>query len=289
MAKLLAKFKQLKKLIKPTRCSVGLALGSGGARGLAHVGALKVLTQADIKADYIAGTSIGAIIGAWLALGKSLDELEALCLSFDRAKAWRQFVDMGNPRYSFLAGRKVKKFVQSIFGQQQFTDCQIPLAIVTTDLANGQEVVLRQGSIAQAVLASIAIPGLLPPVKTGHRYLIDGGSTNVTPASVVAKMGAQVIIAMDLSVRPSARFKTRPTLFTTLAQAYTIIREQSVKYQLAKTKSDRHCLIIVQPQFDDIIDTFQFDQTAKFIKLGEIAMRQRLPNIRQALAKSSKI
>lgn len=288
MVKSLAKPKQL-KTSKHVGPSVGLALGGGGARGLAHIGALKILSQTGIKISYIAGTSIGAIIGAWLALGQPFDKLEELCLTFDRSKAWRQFVDIGNPRYSFLAGQKIKKFVNQLFGRKKFTDCQIPLAIVATDLANGQEVILRQGSIAQAVLASIAIPGLLPPVKLNRRYLIDGGSINITPASVVAQLGAQIIIAMDLSVQPSAHFQAKPTLFTTLVQAYTIIREQSVKYQLAKIKSDRQRLIIVRPVFDDIIDTFQFDQTAKFIKLGEEAMRRRLPAVRQALAKLGKI
>ena len=264
---------------------IGLALGGGGARGLAHVGALKVLTKADIRPDYIAGTSIGAIIGAWLALGKSLDELEALCLSFDRSKAWRELVDIGNPRYSFLAGKKVKKFVQKIFGHKQFGDCQIPLAIVATDLANGQEVIISQGSITQAVLASIAIPGLLPAVPVDRRYLVDGGSTNITPASVVSQLGAKVIIALDLSVQPTAHFTTKPTLFTTLVQSYTIIREQSIKYQLSQIKGSNCQLILVQPVFTDIVDTFQFDQIAEFIGLGETAMRRRLKTIKQALAK----
>lgn len=96
MVKSLVKPKQL-KINKPIGPTVGLALGGGGARGLANVGALKILSQAGIKIDYIAGTSIGAIIGAWLALDKSLEELEELCFSFDRSKAWRQFVDIGNP------------------------------------------------------------------------------------------------------------------------------------------------------------------------------------------------
>lgn len=276
----------VKSLVK---LKIGLALGGGGARGLAHIGALKVLAQTGISPDYIAGTSIGAIIGAWLALGKPLDELESLCLSFDRSKAWRQFVDIGNPRYSFLAGKKVKKFVQSIFGRKQFKDCQIPLAIVATDLANGQEVIIRQGSLTRAVLASIAIPGLFPPVQVDRSYLVDGGSTNITPASVVSQLGAQVIIAMDLSVQPSAHFTAKPTLFTTLMQSYTIIREQSVKYQLSRVKEKNHQLIMVRPVFNDIVDTFQFDQTAEFIKLGEEAMRRRLPAIKKALAKPQKI
>lgn len=276
----------VKSLVKP---KVGIALGGGGARGLAHIGALKVLAQADISPGYLAGTSIGAIIGAWLALGKPLAEFEKICLSFDRSKAWRQFVDIGNPRYSFFAGQKVKKFVQTIFGRKKFKDCQIPLAIVATNLANGQEVIIRQGNIARAVLASIAIPGLFPPVQIDNCYLVDGGSTNITPASVVSQLGAKVIIAMDLSVQPSAHFTAKPTLFTTLMQSYTIIREQSVKYQLSKVKEKNHQLIVVRPTFNEIIDTFQFDQTAEFIKLGEEAMRLRLPTIKRALAKLNKI
>lgn len=279
MVKSLVKSKALKKK------AIGLALGGGGARGLAHVGALKVLEESGIRPDYIAGTSIGAIIGAWLALGKPLDELEGLCLSFDRARAWRELVDIGNPRYSFLAGKKIAHFIQKLFGRHQFKDCQIPLAIVATDLANGQEVVIRQGSIVKAVLASIAIPGLLPAVQIDRRYLVDGGSANVTPVSVVSHLGAKVIIALDLSVQPSARFTTQPTLFTSLIQSYTIIREQSIKYQLTQMKSRQPAVILVQPKFTDIVDTFQFNQTASFIQLGEMAMRQRLATINRALAK----
>ncbi|HNQ45346.1 MAG TPA: patatin-like phospholipase family protein, partial [bacterium] len=185
------------------RHKIGLALGGGGARGLAHIGVLKVLAEAGIGPDYLAGTSIGAIIGASLALGKSLDDLEALSLSFNRSKAWRTFVDVGNPRYSFLAGKKMQKFVYSLFGRKQFSDCEIPLSVVATDLANGQEVVIDKGSIAKAVLASIAIPGLLPPVKYGNRYFVDGGSSNVTPASVLVKTPSKVIIAVDVSVPPA--------------------------------------------------------------------------------------
>lgn len=119
--------------------------------------------------------------------------------------------------------------------------------------------------------------------------MIDGGPTNITPASVAAQFGAKIVIAMDLSVQPLAHFQAKPTLFMTLMQAYTIIREQSVKYQLAKAKANQRRLIIVRPIFDDIINTFHFDQTANFIKLGEEAMCRRLPAVRQALAKLGKI
>ena len=267
------------------RHKIGLALGGGGARGLAHIGVLKVLAEAGIGPDYLAGTSIGAIIGASLALGKSLDDLEALSLSFNRSKAWKTFVDVGNPRYSFLAGKKMQKFVYSLFGRKQFSDCEIPLSVVATDLANGQEVVIDKGSIAKAVLASIAIPGLLPPVKYGNRYFVDGGSSNVTPVSVLAKTPSKVIIAVDVSVPPAVNFLNRPTLFTTLIQAYTIIRDQSLKYQLSQAKVRHKSLIIVRPAFNDIVDTFQFNQIPDFIALGETAMRHSLPTIKRALVK----
>ena len=267
------------------RHKIGLALGGGGARGLAHIGVLKVLAEAGIGPDYLAGTSIGAIIGASLALGKSLDDLEALSLSFNRSKAWRTFVDVGNPRYSFLAGKKMQKFVYSLFGRKQFSDCEIPLSVVATDLANGQEVVIDKGSIAKAVLASIAIPGLLPPVKYGNRYFVDGGSSNVTPASVLVKTPSKVIIAVDVSVPPAVNFLNRPTLFTTLIQAYTIIRDQSIKYQLSQAEVKHKSLIIVRPAFNDIVDTFQFNQIPDFIALGETAMRHSLPTIKRALVK----
>ena len=192
------------------------------------------------------------------------------------------FVDVGNPRYSF--GWQKMQFLFSLFGRKQFSDCEIPLSVVTTDLANGQEAV-QKGSIAKAVLASIAIPGLLPPVKYGNRYFVDGGSSNVTPASVLVKTPSKVIIAVDVSVPPAVNFLNRPTLFTTLIQAYTIIRDQSLKYQLSQAKVRHKSLIIVRPTFNDIIDTFQFNQIPDFIVLGEAAMRHSLPTIRRALAK----
>jgi len=278
--------------VKPKKVSqplVGLALGGGGARGLAHVGVLKVLKENNLEINYIAGTSIGAVIGAWLALGKPLAELEDVCLSFNRSKAWQELVDIGNPRYSLLAGKKIKKFLQKIFGSKTFSDCKIPFAVVATDLANGQEVILRRGKLVDAVLASVSVPGLLPPVKFGKKYLVDGGPANITPVSVVREMGAKLIIASDLSVQPSARFTAKPNLFTTLTLSYTIIREQSIRYQLDQAKSKTCQTILIRPAFTDIVDTFEFNQTANFIKFGEIAMRQKASTVKRGLAKLAKI
>jgi len=288
MAKSLEKPKAIKnkQIQQPL---IGLALGGGGARGLAHVGVLKVLSEADLKVDYIAGTSIGAVIGAWLALGKPLAELEELCLSFNRSKAWSELVDIGNPRYSVLAGKKIKKFLQKIFGSKTFSNCKIPFAVVATDLANGQEVILRRGKLVEAILASVSVPGLLPPVKFGKKYLVDGGPANITPVSVVKEMGADLIIASDLSVQPSARFTAKPNLFTTLTLSYTIIREQSIQYQLNQAKSKACPTILIRPAFTDIVDTFEFNQTANFIKFGEMAMRQKVSSVKRGLAKLTKI
>ncbi|HQB51268.1 MAG TPA: patatin-like phospholipase family protein [bacterium] len=288
MAKLLVRPKAEKNK-KEVRPLVGLALGGGGARGLAHVGVLKVLEEANFQIDYIAGTSIGAVIGAWLALGKSLNELEELCLSFDRSKAWRELVDIGNPRYSFLAGKKIKKFLQKAFGSKTFANCKIPFAVVATDLANGQEIILRRGKLVDAILASVSVPGLLPPVKFGKKYLVDGGPANITPISVVREMGAKLIMASDLSVQPSARFTAKPNLFTTLTLSYTIIREQSIRYQLDQAKSKGLQIVLIKPPFTDIVDTFEFNQTANFIKLGELAMRQKINLVKRGLAKLAKI
>ena len=162
---------------------IGYALGGGAARGLSHIGVLKVLHEHGISPDIIIGTSIGAIIGALYAGGYEPSEIEQLALGLD----WKKLVylfDMTLPLSGLLQGKRVVSLLRSILGNLTFPELRCDFACVATDIINGEQVVLRDGSLIEAVRASISIPGIFTPVLIKGRYLVDGGLTNAVPVSV---------------------------------------------------------------------------------------------------------
>lgn len=179
------------------RPKIGLALGSGSARGLAHVGVIRAIADAGIQIDCIAGTSMGALIGAVHAAGK-LDELETFFLDFDWKKT-ASFFDIVLPRSGLLDGAKVSELVRSHIHADDMEALPIAFAAVASDLVSGEEVVLRTGDIIEAVRASISVPGIFTPVRRNGQILVDGGLTNPVPTSAVRAMGAGFVIAVDLN------------------------------------------------------------------------------------------
>lgn len=180
-----------------TAGSVGLALGSGSARGLAHIGVLRALDEAGLAVQAIAGSSIGALIGAIAASGR-LGDVEERFLAFD----WRAIaglLDPVFPRSGLIDGHKITEFVRAHVPAARIEDLPIPFRAVTTDLHTGQEVVIASGDLIEAVRASIAVPGIFTPVRSGARVLLDGGLVNPVPVSVVRAMGADTVIAVDLN------------------------------------------------------------------------------------------
>lgn len=179
------------------RPKIGLALGSGSARGLAHVGVIRAIADAGIQIDCIAGTSMGALIGAVHAAGK-LDELETFFLDFDWKKT-ASFFDIVLPRSGLLDGAKVSALVRSHIHADDMEALPIAFAAVASDLVSGEEVVLRTGDIIEAVRASISVPGIFTPVRRNGQILVDGGLINPVPASAARGMGAGFVIAVDLN------------------------------------------------------------------------------------------
>ena len=176
---------------------VGLALGSGSARGWAHIGVIRSLAEAGIHVDYVAGTSIGALIGAVYASGK-INSLEDVVLHLD----WKKivyFFDVVFPKSGLIDGNKVADFIRGHVGEGNIEDLPIPFCAVSTDLATGKEVIIKEGDIIEAVRASISVPGIFTPVKKGAMTLVDGGLVNPVPVSVVREMGADFVIAVDLN------------------------------------------------------------------------------------------
>ncbi len=258
---------------------IGIALGCGGARGLAHLGVLKILKQENIKIDFIVGASMGAFIGALFALDYDLDEIEKEALSFNKKKAIKILLSVSNPKISMIGNKKVKKYAQSFLKNKTFEDTKIPLYVTATDLASGDQVIISKGKIIDAVMASISVPGIFPPVKIGGKYYIDGGVTNPTPIDVVKKLGADVVIGVDLVMQRTIKL-ANPSIFTTLMQSYEIIRTQGVKYNIKKVESDA---ILIKPKLRGPIDSFKFYNIGKFIKAGEDAAKKVLPEIKRAI------
>lgn len=174
---------------------IGLALGSGSARGWSHIGVIRALAAAGIQPDLIAGSSIGAFVGAAYANG-DLDTLE----NWVRGLEWKNVLGLLDLSLNggLIKGEKLMSFFAAHFVDHDFSALDLPLACVATDLANGREVWLREGSVAAAVRASIAVPGLFTPVERDGRLLVDGGLVNPVPVSLCRAMGADIVIAVDL-------------------------------------------------------------------------------------------
>lgn len=251
---------------------IALVLGGGGARGLAHIGVLRVLEKKGIKPNIIIGSSIGAVLGAGFALGLSANELEAEALRHKGHWTLAKFFDFTIPITSLLKGKKINKYLNNFYNRSHFSDCRIPLRIVTTDLENAKAEILRSGNIADAVQASIAVPGIFPPVKMNNKWLIDGGVISPTPIDYAKKYNPDLIIAVDLIMKRKIKI-LKPNILSTILLSYEIIRTQMVKDKLHAKKKN---VVIIKPKMNATIDSFKFSQINEFIKSGEEAAKKAL-------------
>jgi NTE family protein len=178
-----------------SRPKVGLALGSGGARGFAHLGTIKVLIEEGIPIDLIAGSSMGALVACFYGAGIELDHLYKLSAAFKR----KFYLDFTVPKMGFIAGKRLKEFIKVFTHGKNIEDLNVPVGVVATDLLTGEKVVFKNGPIADAVRASISIPGIFVPEKYNGRLLVDGGVADRVPVSIAKEMGADIVIAVDVS------------------------------------------------------------------------------------------
>lgn len=273
-------------MLKRKKRKIGLALSGGVARGLAHIGVLEVLQKEGIPIDMIAGTSAGATIGAIYAQGRDATSIKDEALGLDW-KRLASLVDLALPRSGFIGGKKVTNLLrQFIGGDIKFDDLKIPLACVATDIITGEEVVIKEGSVLQAVRASFSIPTIFTVAKWKNRYLVDGGLVNPVPVSVLREMGADFIIAVnvipDLTERASHMSKEgtkdhkEPNIFTVIMQSIYI-----ATYALV-----RSCLegadIVIRPKLAHI-SLHDFLRAQECILQGELAAQDSIPEIRRQL------
>jgi NTE family protein len=259
---------------------VGLALGGGAARGLAHIGVLEVLEKEGIPVDMIAGTSAGAAVGALYAQGKPAGQIKELALN----TGWRRLVsliDLALPKSGFIEGTRIKNLLKSVIGDISFSDLKIPLACVATDIMSGEEVVISDGSVLEGVRASISIPVIFTAVKWQNRYLVDGGLVNPVPVSTVKEMGADFVIAvnvippMGVRLQPAKEAK-EPGIFQSMLHSLYIATYSLVRSNLAGAD------IVIEPRLPHI-GYGDFHRISDSITQGEIAARELVEQIKQQL------
>ena len=252
---------------------IGLALGGGAARGFAHVGVIQVLEEAGIKPDLVTGTSAGSLVAALQASGRTGSQLQRIADTMDEAT----FADWTLPLFSrgMLRGDALARYVSQQVGGRRIEDLPLPLGIVATDLHSGQAVLFQRGDIATAVRASSAVPGLFQPVPiSGHEY-VDGGLVAPVPVRQARQMGAELVIAVDISQVPETN--TPGDVFQILMQTFTIMSKSINTLELRGPD-----LVVVRPALNGVSGA-DFSARRRAIQAGREAMTQALPQLRAAI------
>ncbi len=295
---------------------VGLALGAGGARGLAHIGVLEGLAHERINVDAIVGTSSGALVGAIYAAGQ-LENFSRQMRAFQRSDVLALF-DPVWPRAGLMSGSRVVERLMSTLGEWRIEDLSIPFAAVAVDLVTGDEVLIREGRVIDAVRASISIPGIFMPYVVGSQILVDGAIRNPVPVSALSELGADVRVAVNLHQSPVreivdrnrrdprrsvtgrvsealeqklALFRRRPrtasnsdseggglpNLFEVLTASMSVLEYELAQHRLAR----EHVDVRIEPDVHGI-RAFEFHKAAAAIEAGRAAVRGAGEAIRRA-------
>ena len=249
---------------------IGLALGSGGARGFAHLGVLKALKDNAIPVDMIAGSSMGALVACFYAFGHDIDQLIKLSKAFRR----KHYLDFTIPKMGFITGNRVKNLIKLFMQGKNIEDLQIPVTVIATDLQTGEKVELTEGPIAETVRASISIPGIFIPEKLNGRLLIDGGVADRVPVSTVKKMGADIVIGVDVArVNPKEEILT---VYDVIMQSLDILQMEIGAAR--ESESD----IMIRPHVE-IFSARAFKRIEEIIMAGEEETLNMMPAIKDAI------
>jgi NTE family protein len=206
--------------------SIGLALGGGGARGIAHIGVLKAFERNHIDISYISGTSIGALVASYYAFGKSINDIKDIGEDLDLSSV----IGFSLDKQGMFSTKSIEKMILRHLGDVNIEDSIIPLAICTTDILSGEQVILQKGNLAKAVCASIAIPGIFIPIEIEGKTLVDGGITENVPISLLDKMGAGITIGVNLN--GSQQYQAPKDMITIISNAIDIAIDLRTKDQL---------------------------------------------------------
>jgi NTE family protein len=260
---------------------IGIALGAGSARGWAHIGVLRALAKAGIRPQIICGSSIGALVGAVHAAGQ-LDALEEWVLGL----TWRKVLGFFDISFDggFLKGAKLIAYLEDHLLDRSIEELELPFGAVATDLRSGREIWLREGRAADAVRASIALPGLFTPFVLDDRLLVDGALVNPVPVSLCRAMGADIVIGVDLgggrmARRAGAARRDRSlNMIEVVAESINIMQVRITRSRLAGEPAD----VLVTPLLEDI-GAMEYHRAAESIAEGHAAAELALPQIRRLL------
>ena len=257
---------------KPIR--IGLALGGGAARGFAHIGVIKALEARGLKVDLIAGTSAGSVVGALYASGMSGLQINKLALTMDQAS----ISDWAMPfrTRGFLQGVALQNYINTTLHNRPIEKMAKPLGIVATDLRSGQPILFQRGDTGTAVRASCSVPSIFEPVKIGGHEYVDGGLVSPVPASFARKMGADFVIAVDISADPETALTQ--SSFDVLLQTFTIMGQTIKTYELEK-----YADFVIRPNLAAMSGS-DFTQRNAAILAGEEAVARLYPELRRKLA-----
>lgn len=264
------------------RKKVGLALGSGGMRGIAHIGALKSLVKNDIPIDYIAGCSFGAWVGAHFALYNDVDKLTEATIGNKMEK----LVALLEPtwRGGLVKGEKIVELLKKYLGEVEFADLKIPLQITATDLVSGERVVFTSGKVVDAVRASMSVPYVFAPFMQGDKVIVDGGISNPVPDNLVKAMGADMVIAVNLDncLRNGIGNWGRQSFLKKTTRTLDIMRHYLAQYSL----QDADVIIepdIPMPGIRSWKNFLMAGEAEKVIKLGEEETEKKIAEIKRLL------
>ncbi len=267
------------------KLKLGLALGSGGWRGLAHIGVIKVLEKAGVKIDFIAGSSVGALVGGLYAALGDINKVQEIVEQLTYGKIANLLFDF-RASSGLVKGEKMRKFLEKFIGRVRIEDLPIPYRAVTTDLFNGKTVAIGEGELASAILASAAVPVILQPVKKENRFLVDGGASMPVPVSVVKKMGADVVMAVMLysNIFPVKIDYLRTRKGVPSGLAVGRFSFHMLLTQLAR-RDCREADLTIEPKIDegkfDIF--FKFVHNEKTVVAGEKAMKRKMAELKGKL------
>jgi NTE family protein len=255
--------------VKPARRPLfAVALGAGGARGLAHVGVLKVLEQNSLRPDLVVGTSVGALIGAFYCAGLPIRDIEEI----GRNARWRDFGSFSWRLSGVSSNARMEKWLASLMPTRRFTDLKIPLAVCATNLTTGGTVLFLQGDLFRAVRASCALPGIYEPVKVDGTLCADGGMAAYVPAPQARELGADVVLASDVR-SPLALPREPRTIYQVLVQAFSIVSWQASERQLEAAD------VVVAPRMKDI-GWEDLGRAAEIMVAGEFAMKAKVEELK---------
>jgi NTE family protein len=255
----------------PVKLRIGLALGGGAAKGFAHIGVIKMLEASGIHPDVVAGTSAGSVVGALYASGLDAFQMQKVAFGLDEAKIRDVQLFSGG----LVRGRALQDYVNQLVHDQPIEKLKMPFAAVSTELATGARTVFVRGNTGQAVRASSSIPGVFEPVRIAGKQYVDGGVVSPIPVDAARQLGADFVIAVDISAKPSG--SNPQGMLNIMGQSITIMGRELARQETARAD------VVIRPDLTGIGPT-DFEQKNQAILAGEKAALAAIPAIRARLA-----